>query len=61
MKRMRFVFLIVVLNLVSFVGICQPGDPGGNPTVPITGLEVLLLVGGALGIKKILGKDKKNP
>jgi hypothetical protein len=36
----------------------QPGDPGGDPDVPISGVEILLGVGGALGIKRILQKRR---
>jgi hypothetical protein len=38
----------------------QP-DPGGNPDdVPITGIEILIGAGGALGLKKLLGKRKNQ-
>ena len=38
----------------------QPGDPGGgvDPDVPITGIEILLGIGGALGVKRALNKKK---
>lgn len=53
-----FVFLISVSEVLS-----QPGDPGGggNPgDVPIGGIEILLLIGGALGINRFLKSSKKN-
>lgn len=46
--------LSTILCLVVFVAMAQPGDPGGDPDVPITGIEILLLLGGALGIKRIV-------
>jgi len=50
------VTLIFVLCLVSWVVMGQPGDPGGggNPTIPISGLEFLLGGGILLGVKKIM-------
>ena len=52
---MRLILLLVIFNLVSFLVFSQPGDPGGggNPTVPITGIEFLLGGGILLGIRKI--------
>lgn len=60
---MRLILLLVICNLVSLLVIAQPGDPGGgNPTVPITGLEFLLGGGILLGLKKIYShiKSKKE-
>lgn len=47
------------------MAIAQPGggDPGGggNPgAVPIGGIEILLLAGGALGIRKLVSGKKRN-
>ncbi|MBX2898824.1 MAG: hypothetical protein KF775_04215 [Cyclobacteriaceae bacterium] len=45
----------------------QPGDPcpGGppcDPDVPISGIEILVLVGGALGLGKFfVSKGNRNP
>jgi hypothetical protein len=36
-----------------------PGDPD-DPTVPISGIEILLAVGGALGIKRIVQRRKES-
>jgi len=58
MKRTGFILLILVLCL-PLVVLAQPGDPGGDPDVPITGIEVLLAIGGILGIRKFL-TGKKN-
>jgi hypothetical protein len=38
----------------------QPGDPSGDPDVPITGIEILLSAGALFGIKKLLGKSKNK-
>lgn len=43
------------------MSLAQPGgDPGGggNPTVPISGIEILLGVGGLYGARKFLQKKK---
>lgn len=45
--------------LVPLIAMSQPGDPGEDPDnpVPIGGVEVLLIAGGALGIRKmVMGK-----
>lgn len=47
--------------ICSFMSLAQPGgDPGGggNPTVPISGIEILLGVGGLYGARKFLQKKK---
>lgn len=56
-SKLALLFLLIFICSVAFA---QPGDPGGNPDVPITGIEVLLAIGGALGIKRILGINKKS-
>jgi len=61
---MRFTtpFLILVILLIPLCGICQPGDPGGDPDVPITGIEFLMGGGALLGIRRIMThlKSKKQ-
>jgi len=56
-----FCFLIVTIGL-SMTGYCQPVDPasGGDPDVPITGIEILLGVGGLLGARRAYNNRKKN-
>lgn len=68
-KRVSLFFLLS-LAIVILVGTMQPvmAQPGGNPCpfppcnpdVPISGIEILLALGGALGIRKFL-TSKKNP
>jgi hypothetical protein len=36
----------------------QPGDPTNDPDVPITGIEVLLTVGGILGLRRYMSLKK---
>jgi len=59
MKRTGFILLILVLCLPLFV-LAQPGDPGGDPDVPITGIELLLAMGGLLGLRKLFMNSKKE-
>lgn len=38
----------------------NPGQGGGGPPVPISGIEVLIAAGGALGIWKALSRRKSR-
>ena len=53
----RFVLFVIFILLPAFL-LAQPGDPGGDPDVPITGIEILLALGGVLGIKKLFIRNK---
>ena len=59
---MRFItpLLILILVLLPLLGICQPGDPGGNPDVPITGIEFLIGGGALLGLREIVARIKSR-
>jgi hypothetical protein len=51
------IFAVIVLLMFTVVSIdlfAQPGDPGdpGDNPVPISGIEILLVGGGALGAYK---------
>jgi hypothetical protein len=61
MKYLRSAIVIVIFNLASFIAEAQPGDPGGggNPTVPITGIEYLLMGGAAMGLRNFLLRHRK--
>lgn len=52
--------LILLFVLLPLLGISQPGDPGGDPDVPITGIEFLLGGGLLLGLKQIIAKIKSR-
>lgn len=56
------VSLLLALSLVCayHLSFAQPGDPGGDPDVPISGVGILIMLGGALGIRKILGRGKRK-
>lgn len=51
--------LLVLTPLVSS-GQPSGGGPAGEPSVPITGIEILLTIGGALGIRKLIKDRNKN-
>jgi hypothetical protein len=54
-----FLFFIVILG-VTVVN-AQPGDPGGgDPDVPITGIEYLIGAGALLGIRKFVKKNNNR-
>lgn len=57
MKTRALIFLFLILSVVVWA---QPGDPGPDPDVPLTGIEWLILAGGALGIKRFLDNRKKK-
>ena len=52
--------LILILITLPLLGVSQPGDPGTNPDVPITGIEFLLGGGALLGIRKIMANRKSR-
>jgi hypothetical protein len=55
-------FIIAFFSLLPIVMAQPPGDPGGgsDPDVPITGIEVLLGVGGVLGARKLMKRKKSR-
>ena len=54
--------LFLCFGLTIF-GLCQPQpqDPQSDPDVPITGLEYLLIGGGAYGVSRLLKLRKNMP
>ena len=52
--------LILLFIFLPLLGICQPVDGGGDPDVPITGIEFLLGGGALLGIRKIIANIKSR-
>ena len=59
--KLFIVLLGLLLSLTSYLNAQPGGDPGGggNPT-PITGIEILLALGGIFGVKKIIGVRRKK-
>lgn len=58
----RVLFFLCFFLLQTFFLQAQPGagDPtNGNPT-PISGVEILLVAGGVLGIKKLVSRKEKG-
>lgn len=57
MLRKTIVTFCLIIPWFSLLA--QPGDPGGDPDVPITGIEILIGAGALLGVKRAIG-HKKN-
>ena len=62
MKQKLTYFLLVISLVIPVTVLSQPpgGGPGTPPDVPISGIEWLILAGGALGIKRFLDNRKKK-
>lgn len=58
--RIKLTLLIVLLLISAVQLVAQPGDPSQDPDVPITGIEILIALGGALGIRKLINERKKK-
>lgn len=68
----RTIFLGLVLTFCFYCSLAQPGvgpgggppggggNPGGGTPVPITGIEILLIAGGALGFKRFIASKKSK-
>ncbi len=52
--------LIIILLLIAYPIFAQPANPSGDPDVPITGIEILLAAGGALGLRSLLARKKSK-
>ncbi|HTE33053.1 MAG TPA: hypothetical protein VK666_21870 [Chryseolinea sp.] len=58
-KQTAFVILFSVITTLALSQPVQPQDPQGDPdAVPFTGLEYLLVSGGAYGVAQLLRKKK---
>jgi hypothetical protein len=55
LKRIK---LSLVIVLLTGTVLAQPGDPGGNPSIPFTGVEYVLALGGLLGLRFIRKRAK---
>ena len=62
--KLKFILsLAILLFLALQVSKAQPGGGGpgggGDPDVPITGIELLLVAGGLLGVRKFIKSRRK--
>jgi hypothetical protein len=57
-NMLTLLLLVMLLHPILLLG--QPGDPGGDPDVPISGIEILIGLGALLGIKRLYGARKKD-
>lgn len=62
MKRLKLALLIFFVASVSAYAQPTGGGPGGggNPDVPLGGIELLIAAGAAFGAKKWFDKTKKK-
>ena len=58
-KQITIICFLLCLCALSTTGLSQPGDPGTDPDVPISGIEWLLAAGGMLGARKIYNRIRK--
>lgn len=62
--RFKLVYRIIIFISLSLLTVvianAQPGDPGGDPDVPLTGIEILIAMGGFLGLRKLFINAKKE-
>ena len=63
--KLKFILsFAVLLFLALHVAKAQPGGGGpgggGDPDVPITGIEILIAIGGVLGMRKLINSKKKS-
>lgn len=52
-------YLTIILIFFASSLMAQPGDPSTDPDVPITGIEVLIGSGLALGFRHLLKRKKQ--
>ncbi len=59
--KLKFVFSFAILFFLAvYPAMSQPGGGGpGDPDVPITGIEILLVAGGLLGARKLFNSKKE--
>lgn len=58
--RVRVFLVSFSLLMVPVLLHAQPADPNVDPDVPITGIEILLGLGGLWGAKKIMDIKKRK-
>lgn len=59
-RKVTIICFFLLWCALSTTALSQPGDPGGDPDVPISGIEWLLVAGGMLGARKIYKRFKKE-
>ena len=59
-KKVAILCFFLLFAGLSITGFAQPGDPGGDPDVPITGIEWLLVGGGIFGARKMYKRFKNG-
>jgi hypothetical protein len=63
MNNRKPVLIISFSLLMAICAYAQPGgggDPGGGQPVPISGIELLLGAGAALGVKRLVDLRKRT-
>lgn len=55
-----FLFLGTLVLLIPYYANAQPGDPGGDPDVPIPYIGLLVAAGAAYGVKKIFNRNNSG-
>jgi len=62
MKKLRLAILFIVLSAFSLKAQPSGGGPGGggDPDVPLGGIELLIAAGAAFGAKKWFDKTRKK-
>ena len=70
MKSMVMRLLLILLLLIAILPVDLMAQPGGGgrpcpkppcpPAVPISGIEILLAGGAALGLKKVLSNRRRR-
>lgn len=56
----RKIFLCLALCVLVLNVNAQPGNPSTDPDVPISGIEILLAMGGLMGLRKWYVSRKKS-
>lgn len=61
MRNVRVSITIILFFASSALLNAQPGDGGGDPDVPISGIEILIGLGGLYGLRKAyIARRKKE-
>lgn len=58
--KIKRLLLSVIFLGITMVAFAQPGDPGGDPDVPLGFIEILIAAGALFGAKKWLDRNKET-